>query len=258
MHVSDEDLILLYYDEASTADRARADRHLAVCASCRANDARLREVLALVDSAPAAQPGEGFERQMWARLQDRLTPAEPWSRRGVVGFRGRWATAAAMATLVLAAFMAGWLARGRPDAPTPTAIQADVTPIGERVLIVAVGDHLERSQMVLVELMNTPAAATVNITGEQARAEDLVATNRLFRQTAAYAGDAALDDVLDDLERVLMEIVNGPAEVTADELNALRARIESRGILFRVRVLSSEIRERERQGLSGRRSGSTS
>jgi hypothetical protein len=126
------------------------------------------------------------------------------------------------------------------------------------VLIVAVGDHLERSQMVLVELMNTPAAATVNITGEQARAEDLVATNRLFRQTAAYAGDAALDDVLDDLERVLMEIVNGPAEVTADELNALRARIESRGILFRVRVLSSEIRERERQGLSGRRSGSTS
>jgi hypothetical protein len=55
-----------------------------------------------------------------------------------------------------------------------------------------------------------------------------------------------------------MEIVNGPAEVTADELNALRARIESRGILFRVRVLSSEIRERERQGLSGRRSGSTS
>ena len=47
------------------------------------------------------------------------------------------------------------------------------------------------------------------------------------------------------LERVLIEIANAPPDVSARELDALRAEIEQRGILFRLRVVSSEMRTRE-------------
>ena len=43
-----------------------------------------------------------------------------------------------------------------------------------------------------------------------------------------------------------MELANGTDEDTAAELRQLRERIESRGILFRMRVVGSDVRERER------------
>jgi hypothetical protein len=109
------------------------------------------------------------------------------------------------------------------------------------VLVVAVGDHLERTEMALSELMNT--SGTLDM--ERDRAADLVAANRLFRQTAEQTGDETLDEVLGEIERVLVEVANAPPDVSANELEALRARVESRGILFRVRVLGNELRTRQ-------------
>jgi hypothetical protein len=119
---------------------------------------------------------------------------------------------------------------------------AELSP--ERVLLTATGEHLERSQIVLVELLNADPA--VGLAGERERAADLVAEGRLIRHSASQAGEAAITDVLEDLERVLQEIANGPDETTAQELASLRQQIEARGILFRVRVMSSEMRQRER------------
>ena len=51
--------------------------------------------------------------------------------------------------------------------------------------------------------------------------------------------------VLDDLERVLVEIANSPSTMTADEFNEVRKRIEQQGIIFKVRVFGDSVRERE-------------
>jgi hypothetical protein len=69
------------------------------------------------------------------------------------------------------------------------------------------------------------------------------------------SGDSATNEVLEDLERILLEIANAPADGTSIDLQLLRDRIESRGLLFRVRVVQSEMRERERQSVIA---GSTS
>jgi hypothetical protein len=116
----------------------------------------------------------------------------------------------------------------------------------ERVLLVAVGDHLDRSQMVLVELLNADPSAPM-LPVERERAADLVSANRLIRQSASQAGEAGVADVLDELERVLIEIANGTADESASELQVLKARIESRGILFRLRVVNQAVRERGRE-----------
>jgi len=55
---------------------------------------------------------------------------------------------------------------------------------------------------------------------------------------------------MDDLERVLLEISHSPSEVSNDQLDALRQEIESRGLLFKVRVLGSQVRQEESKPVS--------
>ena len=117
-------------------------------------------------------------------------------------------------------------------------------PVG--ILLVAVGDHLERSQMVLVELVNAKGNGSVDITNEQHRAEDLLDENRLYRQTAAGIGETGLASVLDDLERVLLEVAHSPSRLSSQELGEIRRRIESEGILFKIRVIGSKVQAEER------------
>ena len=70
MHVSEEELILHYYGEAQN-DPAVED-HLAACVTCREEFSRLQQALALVDTDTVPDPGPGFERRVWARLEPQL------------------------------------------------------------------------------------------------------------------------------------------------------------------------------------------
>ncbi len=153
---------------------------------------------------------------------------------------------AVAAALVIAAFFLGRL-RPRPNSPD-TAMQTQ--QVRERILLVAVGDHLDRSEMMLVELTNAEPEPSdkklVNISTEQKRAEDLLDENRLYRQTALQQGDKALASVLDELERVLLDIAHSPQEMMPTQLEKIRQRIEAHGILFKVRVVGSEVRQREK------------
>lgn len=249
-HLSHDDLVLHYYGDAG-ADASRIDAHLADCPACRAGLDRLTRALSLVDASPAEEPSSGFEARIWARLEPALTPAAPWWRRWLAMPAVRWAPAGLAAAALVAAFAGGWWLRSGTVPPleirgaserVPAAMSFDPPDAQARVLVLAVGDHLARAEMALSELMNAgPAMDEL----DRVRAADLVATNRLVRQTAAQAGDETLDDVLEEIERVLVEVANAPADVAAEELNALRRRVESRGILFRVRVLGNELRTRQ-------------
>ena len=48
-----------------------------------------------------------------------------------------------------------------------------------------------------------------------------------------------------DLERVLVEIAHSPSKATSPELEKIRQRIEAEGILFKVRVVESRLRDRQ-------------
>ena len=243
-HLTDDELVLLYFDEC--ADRPGAEAHLARCDSCRRGFAELGETLASVAEHQDVEAPEGFERVMWARVERQLQDAAPRGWRTWFAPR-RLALAAGAASLVLAAFVAGRWTTATSPAPVPAVVSdgTAVTAAPGRVLLGAAGEHLDRSQRVLVELLNAePDGALPG--AERERAADLVAASRLIRQSASDAGETALADVLGDLERVLMELANGTDQETAAELQQLRERIESRGILFRMRVVGSDVRERER------------
>jgi hypothetical protein len=50
--------------------------------------------------------------------------------------------------------------------------------------------------------------------------------------------------VLEDLERVLLEIANAPADASSNDLTDLQSRITTEDLLFRLRVIASEMRQR--------------
>jgi hypothetical protein len=154
-----------------------------------------------------------------------------------------------VAALIVAAFLAGRITHKPEGGGTNGGGELSAGQVRERVLVVAVGEHLGKSEMMLVELSNAepkkPGQKEVNISAEQRRAEDLLDENRLYRQTALQEGDAKLASVLDDLERVLLDVAHSPQEVTPAQLEAIRQRIEAQGILFKVRVVGKELQKQE-------------
>src|SRR6185437_11642439 len=154
LHLNDDDLVLHYYGEMPSAEEARAESHLTACDDCQQNYTRLQRVMAFVDSAPAVDAPDGFERLAWARLEPSLqTPSRGWLSWFVFS-PARLAFAAGVIVLIGAAFMAGRVVQ---KTITPVETNAGVQSpekVRERILLVDLGEHLDRSQMVLVELVS--------------------------------------------------------------------------------------------------------
>jgi anti-sigma factor RsiW len=242
-HLTEDELILQYYGETERADQARVESHLESCAECQFAQHQLRRVMTLVDSATPVEAPLGFERTAWARLEPSLDHDSGGALRRFLWFP-QWALAGGVAALLVAAFVAGRVSGGDPRVPSAGAV-ASVEP--ERVLQTAVGDHLDRTQMMLVELANADVDGADVLAGEQERAVDLVAANRIIRQSALQSGDGQIVDILEDLERVLLEVANAPATVTSNDLTDLQSRITREDLLFRLRVIASEMRQRQIQ-----------
>ena len=255
-HISDEDLLLDYYGEATPEQHAEMRAHVETCAECQALDRELRAVLALVDSEPAPDAPPGFEREMWARLEPVVSG---FSRTNEVRLKAdttradtawsfelpRWALAASVAALAVGSFALGrvW---GTPTTP-PRVSTADVRELSERMLRSEVEEHLERSQRIFVELVNADDSAPVRLASDRERAADLVAAGRLYRRSAEEMGDADTRDLLEDVERVLVEIANGPEVESSNDLSEVRARITDQDLIFRLRVMTAGMQARERR-----------
>jgi len=260
-HITDEELLLDFYGEATPEQRQEIRAHLEQCARCRALDRELRAVLALVDREPAVDPPPGFEQELWARLEPvvsasrgpaRLEPVVSGERRAAAGTAAstpwsfewpRWVLAASVAALAAGSFSLGRVWDGPAQVTAPAA---DARDLGELVFRSEVEEHLERSQRVFVELVNADdEAAPVVLASDRDRAADLVAAGRLYRRSAEEIGDTATRDLLEDVERVLVEIANGSADETSNALSEVRARISEQDLIFRLRVMTAAMRARD-------------
>ncbi len=223
---TEQDLVLYYYGEADHPDEIARQLE-----ESPALLARYEELQAMLDSIadmeiPELSPSYGATT--WARLRPQLeAPRRSWS-----WSVPRWAWAGAMSMALITAFLIGrqWPAQG------PTTLAAADR---ERILLVSVAEHLEQSQMLLLEIVNTENGGLDQELG-QGRAADLASLNRLYRQTAAHGDRAGMVDVLEELERFLVELSHSPPD---SDLGAFRTRLEKRDLLFRVRVLGSNLRE---------------
>ena len=233
-HPSDDDLVLHVYGESE--DAPGLDAHLAECASCRGARAGILDVLQRVTEDAPPPRGPAYGRAVWDRLQLPLRAARPRPRP-----LARWGAAAALAASLVLAFLLGRASHERED--HLAAVTTTAPPVRERILLVAVGEHLERSRMVLLEIENAPRSRTIDISSERGRAQELLSANRLYRQAAHTTGEPAVASVLEELERVLLEVATSPDHVSAGRLDEIQQRIADQGIVFKLRVLGAEAQE---------------
>lgn len=234
-HMSEEQLVQHYYGDDE--NRAVVARHLESCEQCRTALSQLSSLLGALKSVQSPEPLHGFEERMWHKVHGRILEAK---RPRWFAFPVRQCVYAAGVTAAIAlAFFAG---RFTPQTEPPTVVQNSPEVARERILLITVADHLDRSQVMLLELLNADTSGGVDF--DRDRAAGLVADNRLFRQAATRDGDAATVAILDELERVLLEVENAPEKWTGDELNVLREAIDNKGLILKVRVLGSQARDR--------------
>lgn len=244
-HPTEDDLVLLFYGDADPGDERRLAAHVETCATCQPVWQEIKASLGAVDAAGVPEPPADFERVMWAKVQREIgtmpVPVRWWAPQ-------YWLSAASLAAVVLAV-TAGTLMWNTTNATHDTNTTSTSSQ-PERALLVAMDEHLERSELLLVELMNADlsqpdGAEAVRLGFELAAADDLLLSSRLYRQTAAHTGNVELASMLEDLERVLVEIARGPMELKRGDLDALRTRIADDDLLFKVRVVNDEVRKRQ-------------
>jgi hypothetical protein len=243
--------------------RRELEHHFEECLACAALYAEISSTLTLCDDSGLPERGDQYGLEVWQRIRHRLPERSggwviPWLR------RDRLALAAVSAALLMAAFVAGrawrWPA-GPPDTrltpATGSARQAVTEVTGapgsesrQRILLTSVADHLDRSERVLTDIMNS--STQDDISAEQRRAEDLLSTSRLYRQDAVEAGEESVAGVLDELERSLLEIVHSPSRLRKVDLEQIRRRIDAAALLFKVRIMSDDLRKLE-ESAPGRR-----
>ena len=240
-HYTEDDLILYYYGEGRR--RRKVEHHFETCVECRAAYHGLVETLELVTAPEVPEPSDAYPLEVWQRIRSKLPEQEaPWWQGW---FEWRPVTAAvAIVGLMATAFVAGRLWPHRAPAAPAAQLTVDANEDGARVRLAAIGDHLDQSERVLLDLVNAEGQI-VDLTDQQAWAADLIDANRLYRDAATRAGDALVANVLDDLERSLLEIVHGPSMPMPAELDAVRGRVDATALLFKVRILADELHERE-------------
>lgn len=252
----DDELVLYVYGEAVEPEKIR--QAIATSDAVRARHDALVGALALVSDADVPEPEADAGRRIWERLAPELEGgarqpvSEPqgradaehrrgpsfWSLLGVWLAPPRLAAAGALAAALVVAFLAGRFYEDSPlDGPAPeTALSEEVR---ERILASVVADHLERSERLLVELVNAPRLGPSELTAEKGGAAELVAANRLYRRSSENAGRGDLAHVLDELERLLLDLSH-PRDTAGLENTELRERLED--LVFKLRVVSRNLR----------------
>jgi hypothetical protein len=235
-HLNEAELIEHYYEES--ANMAERERHLNVCPACAKTYAELRRDLEAVKPLAPPARGEDYGEQVWQTLRASLPVYEKPRRRTLSQFWQPLAWATACAMLVAVAFYAG---RQWQRKQTPAVAVAADPHARQRVVIVVLGDHLDRSERLLVELNHAGTHDGWEASPLRSEARELLATNRLVRQSAIETGDLGAEASLDRLERLLVELANQPDGQSEADLNRLRQEMNTDSLLFDIRVLRSRV-----------------
>ena len=237
-HIGDEEMVELYYGEGTRVSEA----HVKACRQCSAHYAELKRNLDAIGSQPVPQRGAEYGDRVWESLRPQLIPYE----KKALGWRAltSWKAAAVLAgcSILLAVVFIGGRYWERFSTKT-TAVTTNAQT-AQRVVLVVLTDHLDRSERMLVQLEHAgPNNRTDNVQ-LQSEARELLASNRLYRVSAGNAGDPELAGALDRLEGVLAEIANDP-NLSAADINRVRKDMNTKGILFEIRVLRSRSSDQE-------------
>ena len=251
-HLTEEELIEHHYagqagDSGSKAYRI-AQRHLDGCAECAAEIAKLADDMKEMRGLAYEELSAAYGESVWTRVAGKLSVLgmDGAPRRKVSwGLMLGWATACAV--LVVAAFEIGRFVEHRQHPQTATVKPA--SPVERQVVVVVLGDHLDRTERLLVELKHADGEDADVVRPMRDEARSLLVANHVFLEDADKSGDTALAKALDHLDHLLNDVANAPGGLNAASIARLQEEMRADGLLFKVRVLRSR---QEHRGMTAR------
>jgi hypothetical protein len=231
-HLSDDEIIGFLHRTPSSG----AEKHLLSCDKCRTELDAYRRTIEALQHWPAPECAADYEDHVWSRISQALPRRRQtfWARIPVRAF----GLAAAIAAISVVSFS---VYRTHPQ-PSLNGVVSQAPVAGHRILDVAVRDHFERTSRVLSELENSKvpdSVHVVDISGEQNTVDDLLAENRLYRQTAEQEGDRPTAHLLENVEQLLVELDHAPPEIPAPQLQNFQKHLSDTDVLFKLKVFTS-------------------
>jgi hypothetical protein len=237
-HLNEEELIAHAYAED---DSNAVQQHLLACAECAKAYSALGSDLADMKFAEVPVRDRAYGHRVWESLAGSL-PAYESRKRWLRG--GLWpglGYAAAGIAVVVCAFLGGrlWEHRHAQTVAQTHAQQHEQTVAApaQRVVVVVLSDHLDRSERLLVELKHADGGKLASPLRDEARS--LLPANQICRQNAKRDDDRALSTALDRLDHLLVELANQPEGLNSQTISRLQDEMNTDGLLFEVRVLRS-------------------
>jgi hypothetical protein len=247
------------YGDLDEKAREKLERHLALCEECSGLYAGMAAAVRKLDVRPAPDAPPQFWESYWDRLERRMA-AEAGGRGAPASapFRParpvpalRWAAGAAGALLILAAGI--FIGRNvlRPPAQPTIATQAAQPGAGpggrtaldagtaEAALPLRASHYLRRSRVLILAVVNsdlqTEESLSLNLP-LQKKASEALALEAAALKKEIGSGDRRLERLISDLEMILLQIANLKPEPDVADIEIIRAGIESRDILFKIRL----------------------
>jgi hypothetical protein len=239
-HLSEEELIAHAYAED---DSNAVQQHLAACAECAKAYSSLGSDLADMKLAEAPPRDAAYGHRVWESIAGSLPAYEARKSWFSGGLWPALSYAVAGIVLVVSAFLGGrlWEHRHVQTVAQNHTQQHEqiVAQPAQRVLVVVLSDHLDRSERLLVELKHADADNGKVASPLRDEARSLLPANRICRQNAKQEDDRPLSSALDRLDHLLVELADQPEGLNSQSISRLQDEMNADGLLFEVRVLRS-------------------
>jgi hypothetical protein len=238
-HLTEEELIAHTFAED---DKDDVEQHLAACAECAMNYAALRSDLAEMEFAEVPVRDALHGKRVWESISGSLPAYEGRKWNWLRG--GPWmglSYAAACIALATCTFIGGRLWERREAKivagnHAPQKQQSVANP-PQRVVVVVLSDHLDRSERLLMQLKHADAGNAKMLSPLRDEARNLLPANRICRQKLKHGDDPALATALDRLDHLLAELANQPGDLESTTITRLQDEMNADRLLFEVRVL---------------------
>jgi anti-sigma-K factor RskA len=246
---------LLLYEyvrgELTEDDLRQVEAHLAVCQVCAQEVDELKQFVKF-SMEYTSQPSDTRSTEYWnefasnveRKIQESEMPARqpirvPWYEEVLTFLTLRWRLVAAMSAAVSVVVLAIIIWRMMPSEPPREipnttihrpAISAQQAAYDERV-----ADYFRRSKMLLIGVTNMKVDDNepTDLSAERRVSRELVHEARYLKQQPIDYRSAQL---IDDLQKILIELANAKEQGGAPNVELVRAGVHQENLLFKIRM----------------------
>lgn len=242
-HLTEYELVAHAYAEDETD---AVQQHLERCGECAKAYAAVSSDLGEMEFTPVPMRDEQHGKQVWESIVDRLPEYEMPKRRWFAGRLWGGLAVGACAGLLVFGFVAGRIWERKQVQPAQTLVsnpaqekESSAAHAQERVVVVVLSDHLDRTERLLMELKHADVGNAETVSPLRDEARTLLAANRICRKNAKQNDDPDLAPALDRLDHLLAALADQPEGLNSVGIIKLQEEMNSDGLLFEVRVLRS-------------------